>query len=188
MDLSVLRLKGNKMEKWKTIKGYSGDYEVSDTGRIRSFKQYYEGGKILKPNVVTGGYYAVVLCKGGKNKKIKIHRLVATHFIDNLFNKPCINHINGVKEDNRASNLEWCTRSENDKHAFRLGLRTQKGEQNSCSKLTDKKVREIKRLLLKKKKLKVLAERFEVSVSCINNIKRGRDWKHVMVRSKIERR
>ena len=169
------------MEEWKKIEGYNGDYEISNLGRVKSFKLDHEMGKILKPNCDGWGYYAVVLSKNGETKRMKIHRLVAKYFVENPGNKPCVNHINGAKRDNMADNLEWCTRSENDKHAFKIGLKTQRGEQNSCSKLTEEKVREIKRLLNKGEKMLVIAREFGVSMSCINNIKRGRDWVFVTV-------
>jgi hypothetical protein len=103
------------MEVWKKIKGFE-NYEVSNYGNIR--RMYLKGYKYRKP-VIQKGYCSInfVLNKTGF-KKIQIHRLVAEAFIENNENKKCINHINGIKNDNRVDNLEWCTHSENEKHSF----------------------------------------------------------------------
>ena len=105
------------MEVWKKIKGFE-NYEVSNCGNIR--RKYLKGYKYRKP-VIQKGYCSItfVLNKTGF-KKIQIHRLVAEAFIENNENKKCINHINGIKNDNRVDNLEWCTHSENEKHSFRV--------------------------------------------------------------------
>lgn len=97
-------------EKWKTIKEYEGLYEVSNLGRVRSLKRATTSGKILKPHPNRCGYLQVTLCKDNIKKTRRIHRLVASAFVDN--NDPInnvINHKNEDKRDNRAENLEWCT-------------------------------------------------------------------------------
>jgi len=100
----------NNKELWATIKGYEGLYEVSNYGNVRSLK--YGKIKYLKPRN-DNGYYQVALSKNGIVKNFKIHRLVANAFIDNPLNLPQINHINEVKTDNKASNLEWCDSKHN---------------------------------------------------------------------------
>lgn len=119
------------MEIWKPIPGYEGSYEVSNLGRVRSVDRYiltkngkvFKKGVIRKPKEDEDGYLRVNLSKNGKKKEMFVHRLVAITFIDNPNNLPVVNHKDGNKKNNTVENLEWCTRSENDKHAFKLGLR-----------------------------------------------------------------
>ena len=101
-------------EIWKPIKDFEGYYEVSNIGRVRSLNYKRTGkGKILKNIEDYKGYLEVGLTKNGKRKQFKIHRLVAEAFIPNPENKPCIDHINTVKSDNRVENLRWVTYKEN---------------------------------------------------------------------------
>lgn len=101
------------------ILGYS-NYFVSKDGVVFSKKT----NKHLKPRITKLGYARVALYNNNKPKDFSVHRLVAQAFIPNPENKPCINHINGIKTDNRVENLEWCTYSENTLHGYRTGLIT----------------------------------------------------------------
>lgn len=116
------------MEKeiWKDVGGYEGIYQVSDHGRVRSADRIGQGGqggrglrlhqgRILRPGI-THGYLKVNLCKYCKVKQLLIHRLVAHAFIENPDNLPHVNHLNGIKNDNRPANLEWCCHRENISH------------------------------------------------------------------------
>ena len=102
------------LEEWKDIEGYEGLYMVSSLGRVKSLN-YHRTSKerIMKLCKENHGYLHVMLCKNHKQKTLKVHRLVATAFIPNPDNKPCIDHINTVKDDNRVENLMWCTAKEN---------------------------------------------------------------------------
>jgi hypothetical protein len=100
---------------FKPVPGYEGRYSVSDDGRVFSHLRNRE----LKPKIDRYGYKVVALFKDGKAHHLTVHRIVAMAFIPNPFSKGCVNHINEVKTDNRAENLEWATVKENDNHGTR---------------------------------------------------------------------
>lgn len=119
------------MEIWKEITNYEGTYEVSNYGSVKSLSRkvgHFSGilrvlkEKLLKPDVDKAGYLLIGLRKDNIQKKFLNHRLVAAAFIPNPSNKLEVNHINGIKSDNRVENLEWVTSSENKIHAFKEGL------------------------------------------------------------------
>lgn len=102
----------------KHIKGHHDRYEASIYGEIFGEKK----DTPLSPGISKDGYLRVVLCENGKPHTKKVHRLVAETFIPNPCNKPEVNHIDGNKQNNRVTNLEWCTHQENVRHAFATGL------------------------------------------------------------------
>ena len=112
-------------EIWKDIEGYEGLYQVSNLGQVRSLDRYVTRiqwrsrqpvehlikGQIIKPSVLNTGYLRIALSDGHRNYKgFLVHRLVGAAFVSNPHNYEFINHKNEDKLDNRADNLEWCTR------------------------------------------------------------------------------
>ena len=104
--------KADEIENWFNIPEYE-NYQASTNGRIRNSR-----GKILKPSKNNKGYYLVVL----NGKSLLVHRLVAKTFIPNPNDYKVVNHINGIKTDNRFKNLEYTTQQDNCKKAWEKGL------------------------------------------------------------------
>lgn len=107
------------MEKWRDIKEYEGLYQVSNWGRIKSLPR---NGTIKKERILTlvknkDGYMVVNLSKNNKTKKFQVHRLVATHFLENPDDLPQVNHKDENKENNHYSNLEFCTGEYNNQYS-----------------------------------------------------------------------
>lgn len=111
---------------WKTIAGTDGEYHVSDTGLVKTTKT----GRILRPSVSRHGYERVCLFKMDRERRYRVHRLVAMAFIPNPDNLPQVNHKDGNKRNNHVSNLEWITNEDNMHHAKEHGLRA--GHERFC--------------------------------------------------------
>jgi len=162
-------------EIWKEINGFENDYMVSDLGRVKSLKNGVE--YLLKPLIDVWGYYSVGLSKNGVTKRIKVHRLVALHFVDNPRNKDIINHLSGVKTDNRAINLEWCDRSENQIHAYKHNLQIPKsGSSHWNSSINEETVLKIRSLYKQGYTQKELRIKFNLSQPRISKIVNNKRW------------
>jgi len=147
------------MEEWKDVIDYEGLYEVSNEGNVKSVdrvvyqvmngvrKSFNYKSKILTQELTSRNYLRVTLSKSNTQKRHSVHRLVATAFLENHENLEQVNHKDGVTTNNKIENIEWCTQSENQKHAFRTGLQMPvKGENHGNCKLTNEQIEEIKQL------------------------------------------
>lgn len=101
----------------KEIKDYE-KYIISNKGDIYIKETMQKMGTYLSNN----GYLRIGLTKDNKKTNFLVHRLVAISYLKNIDNKIQVNHINGIKTDNRLDNLEWATREENMQHAYKNGL------------------------------------------------------------------
>lgn len=170
----------NEKEIWKPVLGYEGLYEVSSFGRVKRIGKCTASPteRILK-SVIICGYLVVRLSKKGKGKMKTVHSLLANAFIKIHPAKTEVNHKNGIKTDNRPENLEWVTRGENIRHAYKNGLMPI-GENHCNAKLKNHQVLEIRKLAsLKQISLLKISKMFSVSQTTIFNVCSRKIWKHV---------
>ena len=168
------------LEEWKPAFGFEGVYEVSDAGRVRRVAggRGITIGRFLKPQRRSDGYLHVQLWKNNQPQTLLLHRLVATSFIGPVPDGREVNHIDGNKANNRLSNLEYATRTENNLHAYRNGL-MHRGEDHYFSKLTDDDVLFIRNAQKQGLGCRKLARRFGVNKSTIVQVQNGKSWSHV---------
>ncbi len=168
-------------EIWEDLIELDSKYSISNYGKIKSF--YNSTGSkginhILKPNKNSYGYLKVDLTKNKKSKTYYIHQLVAKTFLrESYFEGAQINHKDGNKENNTIDNLEWCTQSQNIKHAYDTGLMTVK-KLNNKIKLS-RSIAEAIRNEYKSNNISIryLSSKYNVSNNCIYKIVKCITWK-----------
>lgn len=108
-------------EIWRAFPSENSTYSISNLGNAKSFSTRHNG-RLLKKRISKHGYVKYTLFLNGQQQTFSAHRMVAISFIENNSDRPYVNHIDGNKQNNLVYNLEWCTPSENTKHAFDSGL------------------------------------------------------------------
>ena len=176
-------------EVWKSVHGNREIYAISNLGNIKTLDRVGTKGAIVRGHSLTAhknssDYYRVNLNLYGKSQSFFVHRLVALYFVDNPYNYEFVNHKDGNKLNNRSDNLEWCSRSENERHAWAIGLKNKntvgtKGENHGMHKLSQKDVdyiRSVHKRYDKKFGTKPLALQFNVTPQTITNIVNYKNW------------
>jgi len=160
------------MEQWKQIQLAPIGYLISDLGRVKIIKDDYE---IIKLGYLQCDGYRLV----GIGKKAHfVHRLVADHWVDGSDIYQCVNHLNGIKDDNRAVNLEKTTYKRNNQHAIDTGLKPFKGADHPNVDLTLEQVLEIYRLKKEGKRLHEVHKIFNINYGTLKCIFKGINWKY----------
>lgn len=174
------------IEEWRDVPGFEKQYQVSDLGNVQSLDRVTSRnrkllGRVMSQSKHPNGYrFCSLTTHEGKTGNMFVHRMVASAFHPNPYNKKTVNHINGIKDDNRAVNLEWNTHQENVKHAFDNGLLKNckildglKGEDNPVTKLSDLDCLMIKALVDAEFRREDIAKKFGVHSTHIGLIYRG---------------
>ncbi len=174
-----------KGEIWKPVKGYEGHYEVSNKGRVKSLARKtrtwtIKKSKILKLKKLYTGYIQVKFSINSIFKHPLLGPLVAEAFLKKPSYKVVVNHKNSIRWDNRVENLEWCTQSQNMRHAFKFGNHSQKGEKNNAAKITMELVKEIRKYKEENDHLsqKEIGEKFGLNREHIKDIINYKTWNY----------
>jgi hypothetical protein len=165
---------------WRSVPSYEGVYEVSCFGWIRRVSKASgtQSGRILKDFNNHATYRYITLRVNNIPSNFLVHILVAKVFHPNPMNKPQVNHKDGIKWHNWASNVEWATRAENMEHAAKTGL-TPTGEKSHLSKVTAKDVREMRSIFSLGIAQKKIAQIYGLSKGQVNRIVHNINWKQI---------
>lgn len=183
VSVQTIETSPGAIEEWRPVVGYEGWYDVSNLGRVRRVmpSPWAKVGRILTAGLDGPGYLHVMLTRNGKTTTSSLHRLVARAFHGAPLPGQEVNHLNGVKTDDRAENLEWVTRSENHKHAFRIGLKSHAnrfvGIKNGRAVITDLDAARIRSLKGVARQVD-LAREYGITQGHVSRIQRGVAWHH----------
>lgn len=185
-------------EEWRDVVGYVGWYKVSSHGRVKSLPRWivrrkranyretptpiFYSGKLLDLHKDRFGYIRVHLSKNGRGKLLLLHRVVAQAFLlAGAKDQTEVNHLDGDKENNKATNLAWVTPGENVRHARDIGLtHGLKGEAHPLAVLTEADVLTIRKMSSHGYTRVELSKRFGVTAVMISNIVLRKSWRHVI--------
>jgi hypothetical protein len=170
-----------RREIWRPVVGWARTHEVSSLGRVRraAYGQLFPG-RILKLQRSRKGYPSAALCVRGKHATKLVHALVAAAFIGPRPRGLQLDHIDGVKTNNRPSNLQYVTCQENIRRAMKLGLRAKfKGESHGMAKLTNADVRAIRKAHRAGETQTALGPQYGVTQANISEIVNRKTWSHV---------
>ncbi len=165
------------------VPGYGGLFAVTEDGRVFAtrFGRYGGAGELKPWGTGRGRAYQAVRSRH-LGRTVYVHRLIAEAFIPNPSKQPMVNHINGDKSDNRASNLEWCTGAENQQHAVAIGL-IKRGADCKAATISESVARGVKAFLKGRPMTPgaqaAAARAFGVSKNVVQGIASGRTWRHV---------
>ena len=158
-------------------------YEFKVDGTVISKRT----GMIISPCKQSSGYVRIMACNSPRKRFVRVHRFVALSHIPNPECYPFINHKNGIKDDNRVENLEWCTTKMNTEHAWKTGLASNKnckrGNEHHASKFTDVDVLTIRTRLKNGEPRSIIFKDYNHISSwwSFRNICRGKLWRHIVV-------
>lgn len=165
-------------EVWRKCE-YSG-YLVSNMGRVKNLNKHKNAKTFVKPHRTSKGYCRAHLKHtNNRMKSVFVHRLIAKAFCPNYRNGLQVNHINGIKHDNRAVNLEWVTASENKIHSYHVLGNKVFGEETSQAKLTNDSVLKIRQLARDGVPQSGLSLIFQISQPNICSIINRKTWTHI---------
>lgn len=177
------------MEVWKDVIGLEDYYQVSNLGNVRSKERFVirgRGGKCkiqcknLNPAINSDGYLTGIFRVDKNPINYKVHRILAESFIGSIPKGFEVNHINGIKTDNRLENLEIVSKSKNIKHAFALGLnKPRRGQLNGMCKIDSNKAKSVKEMTKNGFTESQISSQLNVSIHTVRDIRRGKTWKHV---------
>jgi len=173
---------------YEPLKGFEDLYLINRKGDIWSLRRKRKMTPCKAKTGYKQSYFLVLLRKDNKRYTKSLHRLLAIQFIENPLNKPDINHIDGNGLNNKLSNLEWCTQSENSLHMYRTGLKIMTDEfkkrcRHKKDKLNQKKADKIRKLYASGKySQKDIAKKYVVDPSTISYIVNKKIWQKLTTR------